>query len=94
MPKGTNPKKKLPGEDLEKTLKTNLENMKPEELRVKVSEVALYKQAQENMMKNDPEVKQKRDALNEELADYRMEIKGAKEQIAFITYLLESQGKL
>ena len=30
----------------------------------------------------------------EELADYRMEIKGSKEQIAFITYLLESQGKL
>lgn len=86
--------KKQPGDNLEATLKTNLENMSAEDLRKKVSEVALYKQAQENMLKTDPEVTQKRDALAEETADYKMEIKGAKEQIAYITYLLEMQGKL
>jgi hypothetical protein len=45
-------------------------------------------------MKKDPDVKQKRDELNFLLADYKDDIKGADEQIGYITYLLEQQGKL
>lgn len=91
MPKNS---KKLPGEDLEPTLKAALDNMKPEELRAKVSEVALYKQAQEDQMKADPDVQQARDALAGALADYKDEIKGAKQQISYIKHLLEQAGKL
>lgn len=88
------PKKKLPGEDLEPTLKTTLDSMSPEDLRKKVSEVALYKQTREDVMKADPAVKKAREALAAELLDYKEEIKGAKDQIAYIKYLLESSGKL
>lgn len=91
MPKNS---KKLPGEDLEPTLKVALDNMKPEELRAKVSEVALYKQAREDQMAADPDVSQARATLAESLADYKDEIKGSKLQIAYIKYLLESAGKL
>lgn len=92
MPKKNS--KKLPGEDLEATLKAALDNMKPEELRAKVSEVALYKQAREDQMAADPDVSQARKSLNELLADYKEEIKGSKQQISYIKHLLDSAGKL
>lgn len=87
-------KKKLPGDNLEKTLKTNLDNMKPEELRVKVAEVSLYKQTRQNLLKTDPAVIAAKEALDTETADYKMEIKAAGEQIKYITHLLEQAGKL
>lgn len=85
---------KLPGENLEPTLKATLDNMKPEELRVKVSEVALYKQTREDLKKIDPAVLDAREKLASEVADYNDEIKGAKDQIAYIKFLLEQAGKL
>jgi hypothetical protein len=94
MPKKFKNGPKLPGDDLEPTLKTALDNMKPEELRAKVSEVALYKQAREQLLKTDPAVVDAREALNRETKDYKDEIKGAQKQIAYISHLLESAGKL
>lgn len=92
MPKG---QKKQPGDDLEPKLKETLENMKDEELKAKVSSVALLKQSLEDEMKKDPDVQQARATLNDLLNDrYKDDIKGAKEQIAYIKCLLENRGKL
>lgn len=87
-------KKKAPGEGLEKELKSTLDNMSSEELKAKVSEVALYKRAQEDLMKQDPDIKQAKDAVKLAEQDYKDEIKGANEQIGYIKFLLESKGKL
>lgn len=87
--------KKQPGDDLEPKLKEELESMSDEDLRKKVSEVALLKQALEDEKKNDPDVQQKREELNTLVADrYGDDIKGAKEQIAYIKSLLQLRGKL
>lgn len=91
MPKG---EKKSVGEKLEPTLKAALDGMTPEQLRVKVAEVALYKQAREDLMKTDPAVVEAREKLNDETLDYKEEIKGAKNQIAYIKQRLQDQGKL
>jgi hypothetical protein len=86
--------KKQPGEDLEPKLKETLENMSNEELKAKVSEVALLRQSVLNEMKKDPEVKQMRESLAFYLKDnYKDDIKGADDQIAYITSLLEARGK-
>jgi hypothetical protein len=92
MPKGR--PKKLPGEDLDPTLKTTLDNMNDTDLRAKVSEVALYRQARQNAMKNDPAVQQAREGLTNATQDYKDEIKGSDRTIKYATYLLESRGKL
>ncbi len=86
--------KKLPGEDLEGTLKETLEGMKDEELKAKVSEVALLRQSVQAQMKKDPDVKQARENLANELSSYKEDIKGADQQIEYISYLLEARGKL
>lgn len=86
-------KKKLPGEDLEPKLKETLENMKDDELRKKVSEVALYRSSRSAQMKADPDLKQKREALNFAAADFKEDIKGADNEIGYISYLLEARGK-
>jgi hypothetical protein len=86
--------KKQPGEDLEPGLKETLESMSNEELKAKVSEVALLRQSIVNEMKKDPEVKQKREELAFYLKDnYKDDIKGADDQIGYISFLLESRGK-
>jgi N-glycosylase/DNA lyase len=86
--------KKQPGEDLDGELKSTLENASDEELKKKVSEVALLRSAIQAQMKKDPDVKQAREDLANTLRSYKEDIKGADHQIDFISYLLEARGKL
>lgn len=81
-------------EKIDREEKSNLENMSDEEIRAKVSELALYKQARKDTMQADPEVIRLSEALSSEKADYQDEIKGADLKIKYAKFLLESRGKL
>lgn len=80
--------------DLESTLRETLDNMSEAELRAKMSEVALLSQAVRDEMAKDPEVKQARERLKNELSEYRSDIKGAGLQMKYIKKRLQDMGKL
>lgn len=93
MAKPKAPTKKDPFEKLDKELKAFMENASDEDLKKKVSEVALYRQARQDAKKADPELKQLREKLAFEASDYNEEIKGADLQIKYAHFLLEARGK-
>ena len=86
--------KKDPFKKLNPELRKSMENMSDEELRKKVSEVALYRQTRVDVMKADPEIQRLSQDLALEKKDYNDEIKGADLQIKFAKSLLEGRGKL
>lgn len=85
---------KDPFEKLDKDFKTNVENMSDEDIRKKISESAIYRAERVETMKADPVLKELREKLNFEAADYRDEIKGADLRIKYAMSILEARGKL
>lgn len=85
---------KDPFKDLESTLRETLDNMSESELRSKMSEVALLQQSVRDEMAKDPEVKQAKERLKNELSEYRADIKGAGIQMKYIKKRLQDMGKL
>lgn len=80
--------------DLDPELKAALENMTDEEVRRKVSEFALLRQAQKEMMKEDPDVQEASDNLKMVKGPYNEAIKGAELNIKYAKFLLEARGRL
>lgn len=80
--------------DIDPELKETLESMSDEEVRKKVSEFALLRQAQKEMMKEDPDVQEASDNLKVVKAPYNEAIKGAELNIKYVKFLLEARGRL
>lgn len=81
-------------EKLDQELRSTFDNLTDEEVRAKVSEVALYRQARRDVMEQDPDIQQLSEQLSLAKSDYNSEIKGADLQIKYLKYLLDSRGKL
>ena len=80
--------------DMDPELKEQLEGMDDTEVRRKVSEFALLRQAQKEMMKEDPEVIEATENLKLAKGPYNEAIKGAELNIKFAKQLLEARGRL
>lgn len=85
---------KDPWEKLESTLKSNMENMSDEDLKKKVSEVALHRAEQVALMKEDQHIKEVAAQLSDAKKGYTDQIKGADLTIKYAKALLEARGKL
>ena len=81
-------------EKLDKELRSTFDNLNDDEVKAKVSEVALYRQARKELMEQDPDIQQVSEQLALLKADYTSEIKGAELQITYLKNLLENRGKL
>ncbi len=91
MPRGR--PRKDPFENLDPNFKATIDNGTEEEIRKKISENALYRAAQEEMLKNDPDVAQAREALKLATADYSDAIKTARLNIKYAAFILDARGK-
>lgn len=87
-------KNKDPYKNLDPAFKNRVEAMSDNEIRAKVSEVALYRQARLESLKNDPEVEQAKDSLSLLTADYKADVKASDLKIRFAKEILERRGKL
>lgn len=79
---------------LDQELRSTFDNLSDEDVRSRVSEVALYRQARKDVMEQDPDIQQLSEQLSLAKSDYTTEIKEADLQIRYLKHLLEVRGKL
>lgn len=91
MPRGRKPKD--PFADLDQGLRDAIASMQDEEIRKRIAETTLNKEATETEMKNDGDVKEKRFALTEAKRGYTDAIKYQKTLIKYCRQILENRGK-
>jgi hypothetical protein len=87
------PKAKNPFEKLDEELRNTFDSMADEAIRLKLSEIALNREATEVALKDDMDVKEKAFALNEAKAGYRDAINHQKLMTKYLRQLLDARGK-
>jgi hypothetical protein len=87
-------KKKGPFEDLDKEYKETIENMSDEDIKKRISEVAIAEHENRAAMAADPDLQQAKDALKLASEDYREGTKMNKLRIGYAHFILESRGKV
>lgn len=87
-------KKKSPFADLDAEYKTNIENMTEEEIKKRISEVALAEHENREAKKADQDLKEKLSAAKYAGAQYAEGTKMNRLRIAYAHFILESRGKV
>jgi hypothetical protein len=92
MPKGR--PKKEPFEDLDKDFKALIESATEEDIRKKISEVALNEFQNQENKKADGQLAEAGAAYKEAGAQYKEATKHNKLRIGYARFMLDSRGKL
>lgn len=90
-PKGP---KKDKWEDLPEGFQETIDSSSPEDIKKKVSQLALLDVTQRALLKEDPEVNETKDKLKYLMEPYREDLKSIKLQIAYAKEVLEGKGAL
>jgi len=91
MPRGR--KKGNPFDSLDADWKSNVENMRSDEIKVRVAEIALELDRLMEAKKEDQDLKEKTEAAKEAGRVYREGKKGAELRIRYAQTILEARGE-
>lgn len=87
-------KKKQPFEDLDQDFKDDVANMKDEDIRAKLAEVAINEHENREAKKQDQDLQQKHDAYSLAGEIYREGTKMNKLRTGYCYNILEARGKV
>jgi len=80
--------------DLPEGYKEQIDSSSPEDIKKKVSQVALLEVSERGLLKLDPDVNETKDRLKNLMEPYRENLKSYKLQIAYAKQVLEDKGAL
>ncbi len=86
--------KKNPFADLDQEYKDNIANMQDEEIKKRVSEIAIAEHENREAKKKDQDLKDKQEAVKFAAAQYVEGTKMNRLRIAYAHFILESRGKV
>lgn len=78
--------------DLDETFKDAITQSSTDEIRKRVSDIAILECTTRAILKDDPSVKQAKDALGELMQPYRDDLKSFKLQIEYAKQVLDDKG--
>ena len=87
-------KKKNPFDDLDKDFKTGIEDMSDEDIKKRVSEVAINEHENRAAQKKDQDLADKKAAVKYADEQYREGTKMNKLRIGYAHFILEARGKV
>ena len=91
---GRGPSKKMPFEDLDSDFKTAIEAMTDDEVRRRISDVAINEHENREHMKKDVDLMEQKEKTKEAGAQYAEASKMNRLRISYAHHVLDSRGKL